>query len=229
MKIATTIKYYKAYIPYRCRKPRYEEVEEIVNANIKEVSMENLKLKFSFDWCEHYDLYEYKGKLYRIADIKDICSGGFDSERYSTIIEAIKWWNLNGSWYYSRCKTCCYNEDKSLYESKEDILKKIKNDHSKYLLVDGILYIQEYKPLYHICTFGLGNNHGGTGWMITTSSESAKKLNKMYQQKCYFEPEEYEESYLEAVKVAQNRGDTNDVSRFNNYHEAEENKIKIYY
>ncbi len=216
MKIKTKIKYYKEYIPYRCRKPRYEEVDEIVDANIKETTMDNLKLKYVYDWCEHYDLYEYNGKLYRVAEINDICSGGFDTERYSTVIEAIKWWNLNGSCYYS-----------GTHQTREEILKKVKTSHSKYLLVDGILYVREYKPLYHICTFGLGNNHGGTGWMITTSPMSAKKLNNEYKQKCYFEPEEYEESYLEAIRVAQNRGDTESVKMLEKYHKTRKNEIKI--
>lgn len=64
--------------------------------------------------------------------------------------------------------------------------------------------------------------------MITTSSESAKKLNKEYKQKCYFEPEEYEESYLEAIRVAQNRGDTEYVKMFKKYYKNGENKIQIY-
>ena len=227
MKIATTIKYYKPYIPYRCRKPRYEEVEELVNANIREVSANDLQLKYSYRYCGQYDLYEYRGKLYRTAKINDICAGGFNNN-YSTFIDAIKWWNLHGSCYYAKSKEYCYSLDLSTYETKEDIIKRIKKNHSKYLLVDGVLYIQEYKPLYHICTFGLGNNHGGTGWMITTSNKSAKQLNKMYRYTCYFEADEYEEAYKDALRVAENRGDTNDVDRFNKWHASGEHKIKIY-
>lgn len=228
MKVKVNIKYYKSYIPYRCRKPRYEEVDELVEANIKEICFADLKLKYSWNYTEQIELYEFKNSLYRKANLRDICSGDYEKDRYNTIIEALKWWNLYGSWYYAKGTNSYYGENKSLYESKEDILGRIKKDFQKFLIVDGELYVKDSKPLYHICTFGLGNNHGGTGWMITQSKYNAKTLNKEYKHKCFFEPEEYSESYHEAIRVAENRGDTLDVERFNKYFKENENIINIY-
>ena len=39
IKVEFTIKYYESYIPYRCRKPRYNEITESVFANLREVTM----------------------------------------------------------------------------------------------------------------------------------------------------------------------------------------------
>lgn len=225
MKVKVQIKYRKGYIPFRCSKIRYTEVDEIVTTSIKEVNQSDLNLKYSWDFCEHIDLYEYKNNLYKKAKITDICSGGYDNERYTTIIDAIKWWALNGSRFYSKTN---YSENESRFESKEEILKRIKKEYKKYLIVDGQVYIKSQKPLYHICTFGLGNNHGGTGWMIVQSKYSAKTLNKNYKYDSYFEPYEYEKSYKKALEVASNRGDTNDVRRFNKYYENKENLILIF-
>lgn len=219
MKIPTRIKYYESYIPYRCRKPRYKEVVEIVKVNIRELTMDKLKLKYSYDSSfGHYDLYEHNSKLYRAVEINDICSGGFN-ENYSTVIEAFKYWHLNGSYFYA------YNL--SVY-TKKDIIGVIKKAYSEYLVVDGILYIKEDKPLYYIPIFGSGNSYIRTDWIFITSRVSAKKLNKIHERKCYFEPEEYDEAYHEAIKVAQNCGDIDNIEKFNRYYKSGENKIKIY-
>ena len=44
MKIETTIKYYESYIPPRCRKPRYNEITEVVTHNLLETTTENVEL-----------------------------------------------------------------------------------------------------------------------------------------------------------------------------------------
>ena len=212
MKLKAEISYYKSFIPYRCRKPRYEEITEIVNINLKEAKKEELVLKYSYNYVEHIDLYLYKNQLYRKAKISDVRCNCSEDE-YSTILDAIKHWN----YFYAR-----------EYESKENVIKRAKEHISRYLLVDNDIYIKDSKPLYHICTFGLGNNHGGTGWMITASKYSAKQLNRQYRIKCYFEPEEYEESYKHALETANGRGDTEDVIRFKKYYKTDEHRIKIY-
>ena len=52
IKVEFTIKYYESYIPYRCRKPRYNEITESVFANLREVTMADVKLAFGIDFVD---------------------------------------------------------------------------------------------------------------------------------------------------------------------------------
>lgn len=217
MKIKTTIKYYESYIPYRCRKPRYEEQTEVVEINLRETNFENLKLKYeSKDW----KIYEYKGKLYKQATLRNICSGDFN-ENYQTILQALQWWNLNGSCYYAMHKeyNCIDFWSYENYETKDDILKRAKKDMLEYLLVDGVMYVRTYKPYYDITTFGLGNNHGGTGIFLNDNKRFDKKKYEWL-----FEVEDFDNAWNYFVKVALSRGDTESV----NNRDKEYYKVKIY-
>lgn len=226
MKLTTKIRYYKSFIPYRCRKKRWEEVIEEIKLNIKEVSFSELKLKYSWDYEQHYDLYEYKGKLYRKSVIlKDFLS----APKFSTSLEALKWYYQQSCYSANSLLGFYYHtEDKTNFETKEMLIKRVRKESTKYLIVDGEIYIQTNKPLYHVCTFGLGNNHGGTACMISQSKFSAKKLNKEYKHECYFEAEDYEKAFNNAIEVALNRGDSYDVERFKISLQNKKYLIKIY-
>ena len=208
IKVEFTIKYYESYIPYRCRKPRYNEITESVFANLREVTMADVKLAFGIDWADKFNIYLYKGKLYKeyglhsgiVNEYGDITALNWlvnYSKVYSSYFSRVKDWND-----YS-----C--DDYSKYETKEDIIKRIKKDLSKLLVIDGVLYESCGYPFYDICTFGFGGNHGGTG-MCVSYTDFPKKLDKRWT----FSPYKVEDAIAKANEVATNRGDTNDVGRF---------------
>lgn len=208
IKVEFTIKYYESYIPPRCRKPRYNEVTESVFANLREVAMTDVKLAFGIDWANKFNIYFYKGKLYKEYKLH---SGII--ERYGDI-KPLDWYVNNikiYSSYYANTKDWNnYNcLDYSTYETKEDIIKRIKKDLSGLLVIDGVLYEECGFPYYDICTFGLGGNHGGTG-MCVSYTDFPKKLDKSWS----FSPYKVEDAIAKANEVATNRGDTNDVGRF---------------
>lgn len=81
----------------------------------------------------------------------------------------------------------------------------------QFVFFDNIWWIETDPPVYNYNTFGLGNNHGGTGFFI--SYVDIKSLAK-YDRKFYFTPKQREKAIKTVIKVAAGRGDTNDVKRF---------------
>lgn len=209
MKVEFTIKYYESYIPYRCRKPRYNEITESVFANLREVSMADVKLAFGIDWADKFNIYFYKGKLYKEYKLH---SGIIDSYGNITALDWYVNYSKVYSSYYARVKG--WNDyscnDYSKYETKEDIIKRIKKDISNLLVIDGVLYESCGFPFYEICTFGFGGNHGGTG-MCVSYSISPKKLRE---KNWHYSPYKVEDAIAKANEVATNRFDTNDVGTF---------------
>ena len=208
IKVEFTINYYESYIPPRCRKPRYNEVTESVFANLREVAMTDVKLAFGIDWADKFNIYFYKGKLYKEYKLHSGIIGSYGN------ISALDWYvNYSKiySSYYAKAKDWNSYDclDYSTYETKEDIIKRIKKDLSKLLVIDGVLYESCGYPFYDICTFGFGGNHGGTG-MCVSYTYFPKKLDKGWT----FSPYKVEDAIARVNEVATNRGDTNDVGRF---------------
>ena len=210
IKVEFTINYYESYIPPRCRKPRYNEITESVFANLREVAMTDVKLAFAIDWADKFNIYFYKGKLYKEYKLH---SGIIDS--YGDI-SALDWYVNNikkYSSYFAKAKDWKnYNcLDYSTYETKDDIIKRIKKDLSNLLVIDGVLYEDCGYPYYDICTFGFGGNHGGTG-MCVSYTYAPKKLRV---KNWGYSPYKVEDAITKANEVALNRRDTNDVGTFN--------------
>ncbi len=78
----------------------------------------------------------------------------------------------------------------------------------EYIFYDGKIWKECGEPMYLINTFGLGHNHGGTGFFVEYF------YNENITAKNYFRADQYEEAIAYADKVAEGRGDTNDVGRF---------------
>lgn len=81
----------------------------------------------------------------------------------------------------------------------------------QFVFFDNIWWVETDPPVYHYNTFGLGHNHGGTGFFI--GYVDINSLDK-YARKFYFSPKQREKAIKTVIKVAADRGDTNDVKRF---------------
>ena len=81
----------------------------------------------------------------------------------------------------------------------------------QFVFFDNVWWVETDPPVYHYNTFGLGHNHGGTGFFI--GYVDIKSLDK-YARKFYFTPKQREKAIKTVIKVAAERGDTNDVKRF---------------
>ena len=103
-----------------------------------------------------------------------------------------------------------YDETKSIVVDNNwrETSDGIQNELNNYLFVDGVLYKKTGEPYYKIQTFGLGNNHGGTGFFIeknTIDSETTHLSDYCYP------ANEYKNAFTCFEKTAKERGDTNSL------------------
>lgn len=210
MKIPTAITWEESYIPPRCQKPRILEKKGTVNLTVKEIPFSALKLAFrddSYDSLYNEDeqgrlIYSYGGKLWEKAVMRSICADNGPVEgRYNTPLEALVWWNKNGSWFFGSRLDCGQR-------SYRKVVGRAVSEMQKYIIVDGTLYVRANEPRYCIYTFGLGHNHGGTALSVDY------RYNPNISKSRYFSALEGEKAVAEANRIAAGRGDTKDVGRF---------------
>ena len=209
MKIRTWIKYEESYLPPRCRKLRYRECEDYVYVNLKEININELKLAFvDNSYSGKGKIYFYKGKLWCKSKmpntniVEDLRERG---NKIDTSLDYLIWCNEHCSTYFFFSRD---REECGVDTSKDAVIKCVIRDMKCYILVDGELYMQTAEPRYEINTFGLGHNHGGTGMFC------AYGYNPNIRKDNYFSALEGEQAVAYANKVAANRGDTNDVGKF---------------
>lgn len=89
----------------------------------------------------------------------------------------------------------------SIAECQENIFRKAED----YIIYDGKVWKTCGEPMYNITTFGLGHNHGGTGFFIQYH------YNENISNKNYFNALEKEKAIAYGKQVALNRGDTESV------------------
>jgi hypothetical protein len=171
--------------------------------------MTDVKLAFGIDWADKFNIYFYKGKLYKEHKLH---SGII--ERYGDI-SALDWYVNNikkYSSYYANTKDWKNYKinDYSTYETREDIIKRIKKDLSALLVIDGVLYEECGYPFYDIYTFGLGGNHGGTGLCVSYTYFPKQIKIKEWE----YSPYKVEDAIAKADEVALNRRDTEYVGLF---------------
>jgi hypothetical protein len=194
MKIETTIKFYEGYIPPKCRKTRYKEVFESVWVNIQETTFDSLQLAYIDLWND-WEVYYYNGKFYKRRFFN------FNLAYDNTITNALDnliAWRKKGSQYFAKTK----------YETKKDIVKRLKKEMSQYLIVDGVLYEMVIgKPYYNINTFGSDANHCGTILFVSYSTAPKRMIRES--KGWAFSINDTEKAISTAIEIATNRRDTN--------------------
>ena len=157
MKISTWIKYEDPYLPPRCRKPRYEEIEEFVDITLREAHKKDMVLAYEDKSFEGKGkIYLYKGRMWAKAKLSSLAKQPEYKGKIKTALDWLTYWNRIGSAYFYHE----FEEDKS----RAAMVKKAKKNMRKYLLVDGVLYEKTVKPEYFILTFGVSGD--GTGLFV---------------------------------------------------------------
>lgn len=90
-------------------------------------------------------------------------------------------------------------------DNKDAVIKKAKEIAEGLRLLDGLLIQRVGEPRYVITTFGLGNNHGGTGMFIQPY------FNSNIHHENYFNALEFDKASEYANMVATRRGDNKSV------------------
>lgn len=202
--IKLNVMYYLPYIPQRCRKTRYEECREDIPFKVKSITSEEAPIAFVLSDYHHVSeetpiVRCYKGKLYMQYMVMGRYLQGHDCEdckHYPQGLEYIR--QIVHPWL-------TYDREE---RNKEFAVNAYKQNLSRYILIDGYIWARCGEPRYCICTFGLGHNHGGTGLFVETY------YNPHISKRHYFNAFDYQKAIDTANAIAQGRGDTKDVGRF---------------
>lgn len=92
-------------------------------------------------------------------------------------------------------------------ENKETEKALIQKEAKNIVIFEGNIWHEAQEPMYEIITFGLGHNHGGTGFFVTNH------YNDNISAKNYFNALEYEKAKEYFRKVALGRGDTDSIGQ----------------
>ena len=181
-----------------------------------------MELAFTINHVDTYNIYLYNNKLYAPSKIN---KNLWEEQNIDTALNVLIYVHKNCSSYYAKCDV--FNSgDYGKYETKEQIIKRIKSDLGNMLLIDGVLYETIGFPFYSIYTFGLGGNHGGTALMPCF----AKKVKKYIKNGYSFSPYDFDKANKKAIEVATNRKDTDYVALgFNKSITCHISKLKDYY
>lgn len=208
MKIDTKIKYEESYLPTkRHRIPRIREMEEGVTVELREIRKEaapvalivkNYQSYVDEQGANQFALRDtpylaFEGRLF--SEKRDM-RGALDQGAYPLdqfLEDAVRVGNC----------TFCWGG-----KGKDDMLAALNAFVDAHILIDGVIYTERAEPRYVVNTFGLGHNHGGTAMFID------RHYNPNISKDNYFNALQREEAIAYANKVAEARGDTESIGRF---------------
>lgn len=90
-------------------------------------------------------------------------------------------------------------------DNRESLIALAHQKAANLMAVDGYMFRPVGEPRYVVNTFGLGNNHGGTGMFIEQG------YNSNLSHRSYFSALDYDKACAYADAVAERRGDTKSI------------------
>lgn len=202
MKLTIKVHHTEMVTPPRCRKARPQEGESEITANIREVPADCAPVAFVVSEYDHEPrtVRHYNGKLWRqIQDRQPQDEGTCERDKTRPF-----WFNqtaaqCNWQWLI----TPGYNWGWTLQQHKENAAERAAN----YIIVDGEAYERTGEPYYSVTCFGLGNNHGGTGFFVGWADYRDRKT-------IWGMTAAGKDAAIEkGVEIALKRGDTGSVER----------------
>lgn len=220
----TTIKlwYEEKYLPNkRCRKLRERAVSKDVDIEVCEVTKEEFPVAFVihdyesvYEGAKSYSDFEgngdyrmfseeirtYNGKLYKPLRVT---YGTAISTNFETL-DTLKYKLQEQAPYWKGGED--YSEESIIKESNFNEKMNSANKRAEvYIVCDGVIWETCGEPMYVINTFGLGHNHGGTGFFIEYF------YNDNISAQNYFNALQREEAITYGKNVALGRGDDKSV------------------
>ena len=214
--------YTQKYLPTkRHRKERTRIVEDVCTVEVKEVLEKDFPIAFIVH--EYQSVYEdaktycdfkgqgtykifaeeirtYNGKLYTPVRV----SHGSAISLHFEPLDYIKW-KLQPTAPYRTEEEKFTKESIVRSDTRGTAVKDIEKHAANYLIYQGKLWSECGEPMYYVITFGLGHNHGGTGFGISYH------YNPNIPSKNYFNALQRKEAIAFGHKTALNRGDTKSV------------------
>ena len=226
MKLNISYSYDQEYLPTkRHRKSRSVVVDDHASFEIEELYLEDFPLAFEVeDYSSVYAEASYDNsnsifQLFReeIRTLQDALykpmrygSGAAISTEFLPLEEIEK--NICAGFrkYHYQADLPMTEKSILLADNREEILRKIQKEVENLVFCDGCFWKNCREPMYLVLTFGLGHNHGGTGFFV----EDYYNGNISHQN--YFTALQREEAIQYALDVATRRGDTNSLNKLRN-------------
>lgn len=151
----------------------------------------------------------YRGKLYRPIrhGYGAAIARSFENPKEYAAKEMEWYQNLNRFVYVGFTEDKSFDAEKSIVVDDEYLkrLHEVKKHAKQFVVFKGVLWERTEEPLYTYTTFGLGNNHGGTGFFVRYGRRVRSD------RKIYWHADEREAAINAALKAATGRGDTESV------------------
>lgn len=226
MKIKVNYRYKQRYLPTKRHKNiREREVQDVISIGVKELIADEFPIAFIVhdmqsvqDGMKSYSEYKsemckfrmfseeirtHNGKFYKPIRITygDVISTIFEDESY-VIGEFERMTNCN----WSLEETKDFSENSIIIDNNSnDIKQMLRKSARNYIFHNGKFWSCCDEPRYVINTFGLGHNHGGTGFFIEYH------YNSNISSKNYFNALQRDEAIAYGKSIAIGRGDTESV------------------
>lgn len=236
MKLNINYYYNQKFLPTkRHKKVRERQIKDVISVNISELTEDVFPIAFIVhdmksiqEGMTSYEDYKsgkcdfrifseeiraYKGKLYKPVRITHgaTISTVFENESYVIHnLERIvcKKWYIDNDIEFSENSVI-------VEENKKEVRRMLRNSAKHYIYFDRKFWSVCGEPRYNIITFGLGHNHGGTGFFIKY------EYNPNISSKNCFSALQRNEAIAYGKSVALNRGDTESVDEIGKYDNIE--------
>lgn len=222
MKFNIDFYYTESFLPSkRHRRLRSRRVQGSVEVEIPELSdfpvafivhdyksvYANAKSYKDFDGASgEYRMFQeeirtYAGKLFMPVRITHGCAISLNFEPLDYIRRQLSdrdHWN-----YY---ENDLFSEESIVVESDiQEHIDRIQEKAKNFIIFDGKVWEVCEEPMYVIITFGLGHNHGGTGFFVEYHYNTNISKNN------YFNALERDQAIAYGKKIAAGRGDTKSI------------------
>jgi len=205
MNIKSKYTYTESYLPTpRHRKLRYREAENTLDVAIVELNEQDAPVAFI--------VTEYEGKSteYRL----------YNDNLYIKVLWSERYSGATGLYPLDEFVESVENYTRSIYiyrekRTEERVQQEIRQYADKHIIIDKVVWEIKGEPLYVINTFGMENNHGGTGLFIENC------YNPNISSDSYFNALERDKAIEYGKNVALRRGDTESVDRIGLYYNIE--------
>ncbi len=215
IKFGITFEFTQDFLPNkRCRKKRSRRMTTCREIEVRKLTDDVFPVAFivhhdrtdgdgdgEYKLC-HDQIRTYNGKLYMVYREND--GKKIPVDRLNWILKAAPDYISS---YGSEDGEFVEGESVILSDDINTRVSVMQETADKYIITADTLWHQVGEPYYHTQTFGLGNNHGGTGFFVDYATDEDGIIPDYA-----FNANEYDEAMENFKKTALGRGDTKSVN-----------------
>ncbi|MEZ9709166.1 hypothetical protein AB4254_10855 [Vibrio breoganii] len=202
--------YEALYIKPKCRKSSFAAIKDETEIEITELSAAEMPVAFRigeydhrhFDgtqlWAPVRQNSDEDAKILTVDVLKDATKAGMDANNINLFNRV---WQSNKDTMFDRhCHIRYSSMSMSLGDgqsrsdievrewiddNKDAVMATIRKVAEGLRIVDGVIYRKSSEPYYHVMTFGMGGNHGGTGLFVGSGTPHEGVFNALQKDRAH--------------------------------------------